>query len=233
MKIFNGILLCLFILSTESFSQPAIYIASADWCGPCKSLKQRLSERNIGFIEFKLPVPQKDTFLVTLSKYVNGLPTLFIDLNGNRIFEQGEPYAAGSFSGEGLVDIYNGTHKTITLENYISFTTAGRELLSKMHNRKITGNLHGDNNTDSLNIGGIGYKVSIDIRQFYLNITYRTDNSGNPFTCTFHIEIKKNIPYDSFLREFSQPEDSLDTFIPEGVMQHLCGYLREMNNKLQ
>ncbi len=54
------------------------------------------------------------------------MPTIFIDLNGSRIFESKDPYIQGSITGEGLIDIYRGTHKTITREDYELFTSTGK-----------------------------------------------------------------------------------------------------------
>ncbi|MCD4736072.1 MAG: hypothetical protein K8R53_08520 [Bacteroidales bacterium] len=52
--------------------------------------------------------------VVQLSKYIleihGGIPVTFIDKNHNHWYDPGEPYAVGSFMGEGLVEIYGGNH---------------------------------------------------------------------------------------------------------------------------
>lgn len=226
------VLLFIFVSAIYTHSQPVIYIASADWCGHCQVLKKRLSEKHIAYTEFKLPVPKTDSFLVNLAKHGDGLPTVFIDVNGNHIFEPGEPYIAGSAAGEGLVDIFLGNHETITPENYIIFSMTGTELIGKVNKVAINGFLHEkETNSDSLKLGIFNYRVSVNILKNFMEINYRTRNYSNPHSCSFMIKVKNNIPYYSFERKQTYNPDSLDTFIPKEVMQHLCSYLTDLNQK--
>jgi hypothetical protein len=231
-KIYLVILLYVAAFVSEVNSQSNIYIASAEWCVCCRVLKERLTERKIAFNEFKYTVNPKDTLHYRLSKFIKYLPATFIDVNNNHYLDEDEPYITGSVTGEGLIDIYLGTHKTITREDYQLFTSTGKDVLKKVNKIKISGKLHGDgNNGESIKLGDINYEISVDIRQNFLKLFYVPADTMNRFTCTFQIEKEKDRIGYSILREFPA-KDSLDTDVPQEVMEHVNDYLLKLNKQL-
>ena len=248
-KLFLTALLSGLCVNMTSFAQTNIYIASAPWCSPCKTLATNLDKKGIKYVMFNLSLHNNNPLLVQLTEYVGnshgGIPVTFIDSNNNHYFDDGEPYAIGSVMGEGLIDILNDNHPTISKEDYEIFTRNGGYVLSKYHNIHLKGYLSGnDLDKDSIDISGTKYCVTIENSRNSFTVKYKSADSESEVINTFDIKRERNGSFNySILRRYIMKKtmelkdtncqiktykfnmkEVVDTNIPTGVIKHLNDY---------
>ena len=216
----------------KSQAQSNIYIASEDWCAPCKKLMFNLDKKGIKYNEFNNSEGKKDSLLIQLLDYkkknTNILPVVFIDENQNDYFDDGEPYAIGSVMGEGLIDILNGNHKTVSKEYYNLFTTNGSKSLEKYQNVRLEGILREkDSKRDYLNLGGTKYYVTVKNGRNYFTVKYASIDSKDEILNIFKVQKDKSGNFNYLI--IRKKGKNVSTEVPKEVLEHADTYLERIS----
>lgn len=235
-----------------SFGQMNVFIETAPWCEGCKRLEKDFEAHGVIYIKLNPINDSKMPEYRTLYEFMDGLqrtiPKTFLDTNNNFIFEFDEPYAIGSVMGEGLYEILNDHHVTISKKDYTHFTSLGKMFFDKFRENKFNETLKNYNpNCDSILIEQVKYHVFIEKHPNTFRAKYDAIEPAVLITYTFDICKERNGSFNySFERRLiprsvrknpaenesdsshiSPPGPILDANIPQGVFNHFCDYLTE------